>query len=171
MINSPVESWRGLTASLTNGLLVAGTTSTLTTTVTIVPVLDGKFTTTLTAITNQAHPTTDFNTLLPFVKMVGGNSVANTPGQGCVVVYGLSAGVVKAVQGPIRNLDMQGNFQWDAPQFPAMPANFVPFAYAVLKAGATAATSIVVGTDNWAATGFTQAFVNIAQIPSRPQVA
>jgi hypothetical protein len=170
MISAPVTT-RGLTASLSNGALVAGTTSTLTTTVTIVPVLDGKFTAALTAITNQAHPTTDFNTGLAFVPMVGGNSVANTPGQGCVVVYGLSAGVVKAVQGPIAGLDMQGNFKWDAPQFPSIPANFVPFAYVVMKAGATAATSIVVGTTAWTATGFTQAFVNICQIPSRPQVA
>jgi hypothetical protein len=163
---------RGATASLSNGLLVAGTTSTLTTTVTIIPVLDGKFQTTLAAITNQAHPTTDFNTGAAFVAMVGGNSVANTPGQGCIVVYGLSAGVVKAVQGPIKALDMQGNFSnGQAPDFPAIPANFVPFAYVVMKAGATAGLSIIVGTSNWNATGFTQAFVNVYQLPSRVQVA
>lgn len=164
---------RGLTASLSNGLFVAGTaaSTTLTTTVTIQPVLDGKFATVLTAITNQAHPTTDFNTLAAFLPMVGGNSVANTPGQGCVVVYGLSAGVVKAVQGPVRNLDMQGNFGFDAPQFPPIPANFVPFAYVINKAGATAAVSIIPGTSNWNSTGYTQTFVNVYQLPSRTQVA
>ena len=162
---------RGLTASLSNGLLVAVTTSTLTTTVTIFPVLDGKFGTSLTAITNQAHPTVDLNTGIAPVALVGGNSVANTPGQGCVGVYGLVAGVVRYVQGPKANLDMQGNFLWDAPQFPPIPASFVPFAYLVAKAGATAATSIIVGSTSWSATGFTQAFVNVSQLPSRPQVS
>ena len=160
---------RGATASLSNGLLVAGTTSTLTTTVTIVPVLDGKFQTTLAAITNQAHPTTDFNTGLAFPAMVGGNSVANVAGQGCVVVYGLSAGVVKAVQGPITNLDIQNNFKADAPQFPPIPANFVPFAYVIMKARAVDGVSIIVGTTAWAS--FAQTFVNVYQLPSRPQVA
>ena len=162
---------RGFTGSIGNGLLVAGTTSTLTTTVTIFPVLDGKYGTALTAITNQAHPTTDYNTGLTPVAMVGGNSVANTPGQGCVGVYGLVAGVVKYVQGPIAALDMQGSFKWDAPQFPPIPANFIPFNYTVMKAGATAATSIIVGTTAWSATGFTQAFVNVCQLPSRPAVS
>jgi len=166
---SDVLNFRGGAIALTNGLLVAGTTSSLTTTVTIVPVLDGKFTTQLTAITNQAHPTTDFNTAAAFPTMVGGNSVANTPGQGCVVVYGLSAGVVKAVQGPIAALDMQNAFKQDAPQFPTIPANFVPFAYVVMKARATDGVSIIVGTTAWAS--FAQTFVNIAQVPSRPQVS
>ena len=157
------------TGSLSNGLLVAGTTSTLTTTVTIVPVEDGKFKTTLSAITNQAHPTTDFNTGLAFRTMVGGNSVANTPGQGCVVVYGLVAGVVKAVQGPIAALDMQNNFKWDAPQFPDIPTTFVPFAYVIMKARAVDGVSIIVGTTAWAS--FAQTFVNILELPARPQVA
>jgi hypothetical protein len=48
----------------------------------------------------------------------------------------------------------------------------VPFAYQVLKAGATAsATAIVFGTANWNATGFTNAIVNVAYLPLRPQVA
>lgn len=160
---------RGFKGSLSNGLLVAGTTSTLTTTVTIIPVDDGKYKTTLTAITNQAHPTTDFNTGLAFVAMVGGNSVANTPGQGCIVVYGLVAGVVKAVQGPIAALDMQNNFRWDAPQFPSIPDTFVPFAYVVMKARAVDGVSIIVGTTAWAS--FSQSFVNVMQLPSRTQVA
>jgi hypothetical protein len=163
---------RGFTGSLTNGAFVTGTTSTLTTTVTIVPVEDGKFKSVLTAITNQAAPTTDFNTGLAFPAIPGGASVVNTPGSGCVAVYGLVAGVVKVVQGPITRLDMQGNFLWDAPQFPPIPATFVPFAYQVLKAGATAsATAIILGTASWAATGYTNAIVNVMQLPSRPQVA
>lgn len=162
---------RGLTASLTNGAFVAGTTSSLTTTVTIVPVLDGKFVTALAAITNQAAPTLDATTGLAFPAIPGGASVANTPGSGAVAVYGLIAGVVAVSQGPIEKLDMLGSFI-NAPQFPAIPSTMVPFAYQVLKAGATAsATAIVLGTSSWAATGYTNAIVNIFQIPSRPQVA
>lgn len=167
-----ILSHRGFTGCLTNGAFVTGTTSTLTTTATIVPVLDGKFKTTLAAITNQAAPTTDYNTGLAFPAIPGGASVANTPGSGCVAVYGLVAGVVKVVQGPIASLDMQGNFKHDAPQFPSIPADFVPFAYQVLKAGATAsATAIVLGTASWNATGYTNVIQNVMQLPSRPQVS
>lgn len=163
---------RGLTAALTNAALVAGTTSSLTTTVTLVPTLDGKFTTTLAAITNQAHPTTDYVTGVAPVALVGGNSVANTPGQGCVGVYGVVAGVVKYIQGGIRGLDMSGNFRQDGPPaFPGIPADFTPFAYAIHKAGATAAVSVVVGVASWNASGFTSVFVNVSQLPTRPQVA
>lgn len=160
---------RGFTAALTNGLLVAGATNKLTTTVTIVPVLDGKFTTTKAAVTDEAHPTTDFVTGLAFPTMVGGNSVANAPGQGSVVVYGLSAGVIKAIQGPIASLDMLNNFKWDAPNFPTIPANFVPFSYCVIKARATDGLVIIVGTTNWASMGST--FVNVSQLPGRPQIS
>lgn len=162
---------RGFTGCLTNGAFVTGTTSTLTTTVTIVPVLDGKFMTTLGAITNQAAPTTDYNTGVAFPAIPGGASVANTPGSGAVAVYGLVAGVVKCVQGPIERLDMQGNFV-NAPQFPSIPADFVPFAYQVLKAGATAsATAIILGSASWNATGYTNVIQNVMQLPSRPQVS
>lgn len=162
---------RGLTASLTNGALVTGTTSTLTTTVTIVPVNDGKFQTPLTAITNQAAPVLDATTGLAFPAIPGGASVLNTPGSGAVAVYGLIAGVVAVSQGPIEKLDMLGNFI-TAPQFPAIPSTMVPFAYQVLKAGATAsATAIVLGTASWAATGYTNSIQNCLQLPSRPQVA
>ena len=167
---------RGFTGCLSNGAFVTGTTSTLTTTVTIVPVLDGKFLPTLAAITNQAAPTTDYNTGAAFPAIPGGASVANTPGSGCVAVYGLvnvgGTATVKVVQGPISRLDMQGNFRYDAPQFPTIPSDFVPFAYQVLKAGATAsATAIVLGTASWNATGYTNVIQNVMQLPSRPQVA
>ncbi len=163
------SSHRGFIGSLTNGLLVAGTTSTLTTTVVIVPVVDGKFTTTLAAITNQAHPTVDLNTGVAFKAMVGGNGVANAKGQGCVCVYGLVAGVVRCVQGPIAALDIQNNFEWNAPDFPAIPNNFSPFAYVVMKARAADGLSIIPGTTAWAS--FSQTFVNVYQLPSRPQVS
>ena len=131
----------------------------------------GKMSAAFAAITNQAHPTVDLNTGVAPVALVGGASVLNTPGEGCLGVYGLVSGVVRYVQGPKSKLDMSGNFLWDGPEFPSIPENFVPFAYLVAKAGATAAASIIVGSTSWAATGFTQAFVNICQVPSRPQVS
>lgn len=163
---------RGSAFCTTSGLLTAtGAETVHDTTVTINYVIDGKIAT-KTAITDGATPTTDYVTGAAFPALVGGASVANTPGTGCVVVWGLIAGgTVKCVMGPHERLDMQGNFV-RAPQFPVVPKELVPFAYQVLKAGATAsATAIIFGTANWNATGFTNAIVNVAYLPSRPQVA
>jgi hypothetical protein len=86
-------------------------------------------------------------------------------------VYGLIAGVVSVSQGPIEKLDMLGSFI-NTPQFPAIPSTMVPFAYQVLKAGATASlTAIVLGTASWAAAGYTNVIQNVFQLPSRPQVS
>ena len=163
---------RGGNFCTTSGLLTAtGAETVYDTTVTINYILDGKIDT-KTAVTDGATPTTDYNTGVAFPALVGGASVANTPGKGCVVVWGLIAGdTVKCVMGDHQSLDMQGNFRV-APEFPPIPAGFTPFAYQVLKAGATAsATAIVFGTANWNATGFTNAIVNVAYLPLRPQVA
>lgn len=162
----------GINFCTTSGLLTAtGAETVYDTTVTINYVLDGKIAT-KTAVTDGVTPTTDYNTGAAFPALVGGASVANTPGNGCIVVWGLvSGGTVKCVMGGHQRLDMNGNFI-TAPAFPSVPADMVPFAYQVLKAGATAsATAIVFGTANWNATGFTNAIVNIATLPSRPQVA
>jgi hypothetical protein len=123
-------------------------------------------------VTDGATPTTDIVTGAAFPTLVGGASVANVPGHGAVVVWMLNAsGTVACAQGPIQSLDMQGNFIV-APQFPPIPAGYCPFAYQVLKAGATAsATAIIFGTANWNATGFTNAIVNVSELPDRPQVA
>ena len=163
---------RGITANLVNALLVVtgGAATTVATTGIVTPVLDGKFDSTLATGAGQATPTTDATTAAAFPVLVGGNSVANTPGQGAVVVWGVIAGVLKASQGPIEKLDMLGSFI-NAPQFPSLPSTMIPFAYQVLKAGATAGLTIQFGTSNWNATGFTNTIVNIFQIPSRPQVS
>jgi hypothetical protein len=166
---------RGGVYCTTSGLLTAtGAVTTYDTTVTIVYASDGKLKT-KTAITTGVTPTLDANTGLAFPALVGGASVANTPGQGAIVVWMLNwaDGVVKCAMGPIKALDMQGNFaNGQAPDFPSIPAGMVPFAYQVLKAGATAsATAIVFGTANWNATGFTNVIQNVAVLPSRIQVA
>jgi hypothetical protein len=75
------------------------------------------------------------------------------------------------MMGPHEALDMNGNFV-RAPQFPVVPDLVTPFAYQVLKAGATAsATTVIFGTANWSATGFTNVIVNVFTLPKRPQVA
>ena len=163
---------RGAAFCTTSGLLTAaGAETVYDTTVTINYVIDGKIST-KTAVTDGATPTTDYVTGAAFPILVGGASVANTPGQGAIVVWGLVAGgTVRCMQGPIEALDMQGNFV-RAPQFPHVPKEVAVFAYQVLKAGATAsATAIRFGTANWNATGFTNAIVNCAYLPSRPQVS
>jgi len=162
---------RGAAFTTTSGLLTAtGAVTTYDTTATINYVIDGVILQ-KTAITTGATVTLDYITGVAFPALVGGASVANTPGHGCVVVWGLIGGTVKCMMGPHESLDMQGNFV-RAPQFPAVPENVAVFAYQVLKAGATAsATAIVFGTANWNATGFTNAIKNCAYLPARPQVA
>lgn len=166
------ESTHGITACFTSGLLTAtGAVTTYDTTVTIQYAQDGVMKTAKTAVTTGATPTTDAVTGLAFPALVGGASVANTPGKGCIVVWSLLDGTVKCQMGPHEALDMAGNFV-KAPQFPAVLALSVPFAYQVLKAGATAsATAIVFGTANWNATGFTNSIKNVSQLPSRPVVS
>ena len=156
----------------TSGLLTATGAETLhDTTVTINYVINGKIAT-KTAITDGATPTTDYVTGAAFPSLVGGASVAGANGHGCIVVWGLVAGgTVKCIMGPHEALDASGKFV-NAPQFPPIPSEFCPFAYQVLKAGATAsATTVIFGTANWNATGFTNAIVNVAALPARPQVA
>jgi hypothetical protein len=158
----------------TSGLLTAaGAESVYDTTVTLNFIIDGKIYT-LTAVTDGTTPTTDIVTGLAFTKLVGGASVANTPGNGAVAVWMVNAsGTVAVAMSVSKPLDMQGNFaNGQAPDFPPIPAGYCPFAYQVLKAGATAsATAIVFGTANWNATGFTNVIVNVATLPSRIQVS
>lgn len=163
---------RGGVFCTTSGLLTAtGAATVHNTTVAINYVIDGKIRT-KAAITNGATPTTDVNTGVAFPALVGGGSVANTPGNGTVVVWGLNAaGAVQCAMGKHQKLDMNENFV-TAPDFPAIPDDFCPFAYQILKAGATAsAAGLVFGSANWNATGYTNVIVNVAYLPSRPQVS
>lgn len=167
-------SLRGIekeTKALTSGLLTAtGAETVHDTTVTITYKINGKLYA-KTAITDGTTPTTDYNTSAAFPALVGGNSVANAPGQGTVVVWALnSSGTVKCMQGSIEALDIGGSFV-KAPLFPSIPDDVCPFAYQVLKAGNTAALSNIFGTANWNATGYTNVIQNVSVLPDRPQVA
>jgi len=157
---------RGLTAQLGNATLVAGTTTTLSLSVATAFAISGKVYSKAIA-SNQATPTTDANTGAAFLGVK-----AN---KGCVFVLGLDAsGNTVAVQGEITDLDASGNFVI-APEFPAtIPATMCPIGYYIIKAGATAdaTTGWILGTSNVASvTGITYTLVNIATLPTRPQIA
>jgi hypothetical protein len=172
MDNLSIRSFTGTLVKVTFAK-TAGSVNTIATTGIITPIQEGKYKTTLAAQADVAPPGTDYVTGIAPPAIPGGASVANVPGSGAIVIFGLVAGAIKMIQGPISRLDMQGNFRWDGPYFPVyIPIEFVPFGYIVAKAGATAsATAIVVGTANWDATGFTQSFGDLAQLPSRSMVS
>lgn len=152
-----------LTAALTKAGLSAGTTSTLTTTATVQYMIRGKMYS-KAAITNSASPIVDFTTGLPFVPL--------SANQGTIVVIGYdAAGNVRASQGNIQPLDINGNFLY-APQYPALLDNFAPIGYIVLKAGATLSGTFTFGTNNLSGvTGMTYTFQDVGMLTDRPQVA
>lgn len=129
------------------------------------------------AVVAGVTPVVDVNTGLAFPALVGGASVANARGKGCIVVWGYNAaGVVKCAMGPHKQLgpiiNAVENFEWDGPEFPAIPNDFCPVAYQVLKAGnAASATAIIFGTALWNAAGFTNVIQRVAYLPSRAQVS
>jgi hypothetical protein len=151
---------RGGNFCTTSGLLTAtGAETVYDTTVTINYVLDGKIAT-KTAVTDGATPTTDY---------VSGAAITLAASQGRCVVWGLiSGGTVKVIAGDV--VDWDGVAFKVPPPFPTIPDTFVPFAYQILKAGSTA-SAITFGSSNWNATGFTNAIVNVATLPERPQVS
>jgi len=159
--------YEGLTQNLVNAGFVAGTTSTYTTTVTTEPVINGKFGTTLGVQTNTASPTTDANTGLAF-PLVG-------PNKATVLVWGTNlAGAIKLVQGSIEDTvpgltNTVGAFK-SAPQFPALPDDFCPMAYQLVRTAPSVVTWQA-GTSNWTATGVTCGTMqNVNVLPDRPQI-
>jgi len=115
--------------------------------------------------TTQNFPTLDATTGLPFVGLLAANT-------GTVVVVGSNAALaVQASQGSVEKLDAElGTFRIP-PSFPALPEDFCPMAYIVIKAGSTLAAPFVIGTGLWNQTGVTEAIQNIGALPDKPQVA
>lgn len=158
----------GITINLVSAAMIAGTTSTYTTTVTTACVINGKFATTLGAQTNTATPTTDATTSAAFNAL--------SPNQCCVLVLGQNAaGAIQMSQGPILATltgvtTTVGGFLND-PQFPALPNDFCPLAYTVVRT-APSASPWTPGTSSWTASGVSAStFQNVAQLPNRPQIA
>lgn len=156
----------GITMNLVSAAMVAGTTSTYTTTVTTAGCINGKFMTTLAAQTNTATPTTDANTGVAFNAL--------QPNQTCALVLGQNlAGTIKMAQGPIIACAIGVTTTVGAlindPQFPDLPNDFCPLAYCIVRTAPSAAAWIP-GTGSWTASGVsTSTFQNVTQIPNRPQ--
>ena len=158
----------GLTINFVSAAMVAGTTSTYTTTVTTAGLVNGKFVTTLGAQTNTASPTTDANTGAAFTALSANKT--------CALVFGqTAAGAIKLVQGPIIDTytgvtTTVGAFK-DAPQFPPLPDDFLPLAYTLVRTAPDAA-AWTPGTSSWTASGVSATtFKNIGVLPNRPQIA
>lgn len=159
-------SLRGLSLNHVNAGLVAGTTSTYTTTATTVCSIRGKFATGLTAQTNTASPTTDVVTGVAFRTL--------TDNQATVLVWGVNAaGAIKLAQGSIEDTEVgvtttAGAFKV-APSFPVLPNDFCPLGYQLART-APSASDFTPGTSNWTATGITCSTIqNVATLPDRPQ--
>lgn len=156
---------RGVTINMSNAGLAAGTTSTYSTTATTAHVINGNFGTTLAAQTNTATPTTDVNT--------GAAFIAQTDNQACAYVFGVNAaGAIKVAQGPIVDTEVgvtttAGSFI-DYPSFPALPSDFCPIGYCVVRT-APSASDWTFGSSNWTATGITATFANVCTLPDRPK--
>jgi len=141
----------------------AGTTTTLTTANAQLLSFLGKIVS-RAAGTNEATPTTDFVTGVTFVAL--------QPNKGSVFLVGSnSSGTMGAIQGSIEDVSNQNQFL-RAPQFGPMPPTFVAYAYIVVKLISTA-SAWTFGASNFAGppTGVTFTIVNIATVPSRPQVS
>lgn len=153
-----------LTICLGKATLAAGTTTTLSSTGTLAYAIRGKAYS-HAALSNTATPTTDVNTGLAFVPV--------TTNKGSIYVIGYNAaGALRVAQGSVQDLDVGGNFI-SAPLFPALPDDFCPIGYEVIKAGSTAsANGWIFGASNQSAvTGITYTFVDVVTMPDRPQIS
>jgi hypothetical protein len=158
---------RGATRNMVSAGFVLGTTSTYTTTVTTTAVIDGVFGTTLGAQTNTASPTTD--------ALTGAAFRALTPNKATVLVWGVNlAGAIQLVQGSIEDTvtgvtTTAGAFL-KSPLFPALPDDFAPIAYNLVRTAPSASTWTP-GTSNWTASGVTCSVAkNISVLPARPRI-
>ena len=157
-----------MTFNHVNAGLVAGTTSTYTTTAATSCSINGKFATSLAAQTNTASPTTDASTGVAFVAL--------TANQATVLVWGVNAaGAIKLCQGGITPTETgvtttAGAFIL-APQFPALPDDFCPIGYQLVRTSPTG-SAFTAGTTSWAASGITCSTIkNISVLPGRPQIS
>lgn len=163
---------RGGTAAHSNSLLTAtGAETVHDTTVRLDFSIGGKMYSKSGTNADQTTPTTDYADSVAFSdssKTLTG--VASAGGQGAVVVWAYnSSGTVKCMMGSRESLNAAGSFAV-APQFPRIPEDVCPFAYQVLKHYGQTST-VTFGTSNWNTSGFTNAIVNVFELPDRPQVS
>jgi len=153
---------------LTSPKLIKGTGLSITTTVTSQGMIGGKFVTEVSALTNEALPTTDYATGAAFKTL--------TDNKATVLVVGQQAdGTHKVCQGSIEDTEVgitttPGAFK-RAPQFPSLPDDFMVWGYCLIRT-APSASDFVPCTGAWAATGVTTSeFVQCGVLPDRPQTS
>jgi hypothetical protein len=160
-----VQSAAPQTLCLSYITLAAGSTSTLSNTGTTTYGILGKAYT-KAAMSNATTPTTDAATGLAFLPVP-----AN---YGSIFMIGFNAAAaLKCVQGTVVPLNNLGAFI-NAPNWGAVPNDFCPVGYVVIKAGATASSAPgwLFGTNDMASvTGITYTFGNLIGITGRPQIA
>lgn len=150
-----------LTQCLSKAGLTAGTTTTYTTANATNYSILGKMYT-VAAQTNTATPTTD--------AVTGAAFTAQAINTGCVYVFGFNAaGSLVVAQGATETIDSGLLFE-RPPAMPSIPADFCPFAYAVIKVASTGA-AWTFGSSNWTATGVTDVYQDVNTLPDRPQIA
>lgn len=155
------QSILGQNFCTTGGLLTAtGAETVYDTTVIINYVIGGKIAA-KAAVTDGTTPTTGG---------VSAAAITLTANKArCVVWCLIAGGTVKCLEGPI--VDWNGTEFQVPPTFPDIPDAYVPFAYHIIKAGSTTVGTWTFGSSNWNATGVTHAIVNVAVLPSRPQIS
>lgn len=155
--------------SFTMGLgrtgLIRGTTSTYTTTATSTGMVNGKYVTGIAAQTNAATPILDAVTGLAFPALSANKATV-------VVIGQTAAGAIQMAQGSIVGTQVgvtttPGDFI-TAPQFPAIPDDFVVLGYLVGRTAPSVA-AWTAGTSAWTAAGVTTTeFVQCGVLPDRP---
>lgn len=151
----------------TGCVAVAGAT-TISTTVASNHIIVGKFGTALAITTGGARPTTD--------AVTGAAFPAVLPNTAAALVIGINAaGAIVAAQGPATPTETGASTAVGAfikaPDFPAIPDDFCPIAYTLIRA-APSLTAGFLATTNWNATGAScTTFKNVATLPNRPQTA
>lgn len=155
-----------MTFNHVNAGLVAGTTSTYTTTAATTCSIAGKFATSLAVQTNTASPTTDATTGAAFIAL--------SANQATVLVWGVNnAGAIRLAQGQIVPTETGVGTTVGAflslPQFPTLLDDFCPIGYQLVRVSPTGA-SFTPGATSWAASGITCSTIrNISTLPGRPQ--
>lgn len=163
------QNINGMTVNQTNAGLTVGTGVNYTTAVTTSCVIKGKFATTLGAQTNTATPTVDATTGASFTLTPLGAQ------QGTVFVYGTNlAGAIKVAQGSIVATELGVTTTagaWIvAPQFPALPDDFCPIGYQLIRTSPTGA-AFTMGVTSMALSGLNVTTVNVHTLPDRPAIA
>lgn len=165
-----------LTINHINAGVALGTTSTITVATTTSHSIGGKFGTAYAAAANAAATSPTIN------AATGTAFTAMTQNKATVVVVGATAaGTLRLAQGSVVDTEVgvtttKGAFIL-APQFPVLPDDFCPLAYALIRTAPSAA-DWTCGTSSWTASGVfsglngttTMQQVN-GTLPDRPSIA